>query len=298
MSFWSSEISDSFAILLWMILYITASITVLLVIRARTLNLNYKYGIISTIGLLAFCIIYLRMQTKPYNRTRLFYLNDYYRRIGTKHASLLQKLDYQSIYQDYAGLDVDIRGILDKKRFINIFEAPPNFELMDVIVEILEKKGQTYLYCNLHGLPRLESRHHDKDEFWGLVAQSIIINFQRLRPDPMKNVVLLFDKLTNFHGDFTNENQLSKWNYFAQIVDTIYKRLEYVNIIIVTENSQVTDYLEGKHRITISHKAQLHCHGQENQGLPCRETAELRHQLLEREHERIDHSRTSLKICN
>lgn len=44
----------------------------------------------------------------------------------------------------------------------------------------------------------------------------------------------------------TNEEQLAKWEYFAEIIETLYRRLEYVSVIIVTESAEVTDYLEGK----------------------------------------------------
>lgn len=41
---------------------------------------------------------------------------------------------------------------------------------MDVVVEILERKGVPYLYVNFNILPNLETRYRDKEEFWGLVA--------------------------------------------------------------------------------------------------------------------------------
>lgn len=104
-------------------------------------------------------------------------------------------MNYKSIYQDYSGAEVDVHSVLDRKRFLNIFETPKDFELMDVIVEIIEKKGLPYLYVNFNILPNLESKYKDKDEFWGLVAQSIIANLQKIHTDPTKSLVLLFDKL-------------------------------------------------------------------------------------------------------
>ena len=179
-------------------------------------------------------------------RTRLFYLNSYYNRMSNKHSLIMNQMSYKSIYQDYSGSEVDIHSILDRRRFLNVFESPPNFELMDVIVEILEKKGVPYLYVNLNILPNLETRYRDKDEFWGVFAQSIIANLQKVHTNPNQNLVLLFDRLQNFYGTLTNEEQLAKWEYFAEIIDTIYRRLEYVSVIIVTESAEVTDYLEGR----------------------------------------------------
>lgn len=229
----------------WILLYLVASLTVVLVLRAKTLNLNYKYGIISTIGLLAFCIIFIRQQTKPYNRTRLFYLNSYYPRMSRSHSVILQRMDYRSVYQDYSGMEVDIKEILERKRFLNVFESPKNFELMDVVVEILEKKESPYLYVNFESLPSKEYHYTDKDEFWGLVAQSLIANFQKLPQKPNKEIVLLFDKLTPFYGAKTPLEHMQKWEYFAEIVETLYKRLEFINVVIITEDPEVTEYLEG-----------------------------------------------------
>lgn len=230
----------------WLVLYVVASFTIIFVLRAKSLNLNYKYGIISTIGLLAFCIIVIRLQTKPYNRTRLFNLNSYYSRMSKNHAVILQRMDYRSVYQDYAGMEVDVKEILERKRFLNVFESPPNFELMDVVVEVLERKGTPYLYVNFNILPSLEYKYKDKEEFWGLVAQSIISNFQKLTHKPLKEIVLLFDNLNKFYGTSNDLEQMQKWEYFAEIVETLYKRLEFINIVIITENPEVSDYLEGK----------------------------------------------------
>lgn len=236
---------SALATTLWILLYVVASLTVVFVLRVKSLNLNYKYGIVSTIGLLAYCIIFIRLQTKPYNRTRLFYLNNYYSKLSKNHGIILQRMDYRSIYQDYAGMEVDIKEILERKRFLNVFESPPNFELMDVIVEVLERKESPYLYVNFKNLPSMEYKYQDKDEFWGLVAQSIIDNFQKLKQKPNKEVVLLFDKLSPFYGANTNSEHMQKWQYFAEIIETLYKRLEFINVVIITEDPEVSEYLEG-----------------------------------------------------
>jgi hypothetical protein len=187
----------------------------------------------------------VRLQEKPFNRARLFTLNAYYSRFSRKHSAILQRMDQRSIYQDHAGSEVDLKAILDRKRFLHVFEAPPNFELMDVVVELLENRAQDYLYVNFDLLPSLEARATDKDEFWGLVAQSIIAHFQAASP---KTVVLLFDNLVSFRGAKTSEEHLAKWEYFAEIVETVHRKLEQVNIIVATEVPQVTDLLEGTPR--------------------------------------------------
>ena len=235
-----------FTIAAWLTLYVIASFTVLLVLSAPRLNLNFKYGIISGIGLLAFCIVFIRMQSRPFNRTRLFYLNSYYSKMNRQHSVILERMDYRSVYQDYSGQEVDMKEILERKRFLHVFESPKDFELMDVVVEILEKRGNPYLYVNFNNLPALEKSYSDKDEFWGLVTQSLIYNFQKIDTKPEKGIVLLFDKLTKFYGAESELEQLIKWEYFAEIIDTICKRLEYVNIVMVTEDPEVTELLEGK----------------------------------------------------
>lgn len=239
-----------FSTLAWLLLYLVASVTVLLLLSARKLNTNYKYGLISGIGLLAFCIIFIRLQSKPFNKARLFYLNNYYSPISNRHSFLMEKMDYKSIFQDYGGHEIDIKEILERKRFLHLFESPPDFELMDVIVDILEKRGTPYLYVNFNILPSLEEKYEEKEEFWGLVAQSIISNFQKISSSSNKEIVLLFDKLTKFKNAESEFEQLAKWEYFAEIIETLYKKLEYINVVMLTEDPLVTDYLEGNKSFT------------------------------------------------
>lgn len=234
-----------FTTLAWLLLYLVASFTVILVLSSPRLNLNFKYGIISAIGLLAFCIVFIRIQSRPFNRTQLFYLNSYYSRMSRHHSVILERMDYRSIYQDYAGQEVDMKEILERKRFLHVFESPKNFELMDVVVEILEKRGNPYLYVNFNNLPALERSYADKDEFWGLVTQSIIANFQKIDTKPEKEVIILFDKLSKFYDTGSELEQIIKWEYFSEIIDTLTKRLEYINIVMVTEDPEVTELLEG-----------------------------------------------------
>lgn len=237
---------SALATLGWLALYLIASFTVILMLRSKNIHLNYKYGVVGAIGLLAYCIIVIRLQTKPYNRTRLFYLNNYYSKLGRNHQVILERMDHRAIYQDYAGMEIDVKEILERKRLLNVFESPPNFELMDMVVEILEKRSSPYLYVNFQNLPALEYKYKDKDEFWGLVAQSIIANFQKITHKPKSNIVLLFDKLSMFYGASTNLEHMQKWDYFAEIIETLYKRLEFINVVIITEDPEVTEYLEGR----------------------------------------------------
>lgn len=231
--------------LFWLMLYLVASLCIIWLLINKTLSLTYKYGIISALGLFAFCLTFVRMQEKPFDRTRLFYLNDYYGRHSKKHALIREKLQHRSIYEDYSGKEIDIRNTLDKKRYLAIFESPKDFELMDVIVEGLEAKKQQYLYVNLDILPRIEAKYSDKKEFWGHVAQSIIVNFQKLKIDQDKQIVLLFDRLTNFKAPPESEDQVEKWEYFSEIIETLYHKLDYLNIIVVSEKPEVVEYLEG-----------------------------------------------------
>ena len=54
----------------------------------------------------------------------MFYLNSYYHRMSSKHSMIMNQMNYKSIYQDYSGSEVDIHNILDRKRYLNIFESP------------------------------------------------------------------------------------------------------------------------------------------------------------------------------
>ncbi len=219
-------------------------------------------------------------------------MNSYYYKFSRKHSAILQRMDQRSIYQDYSGSEVDVKAILDRRRFLHVFESPPNFELMDMVVELLEKKSLDYLYVNFDLLPSLEAKYSDKDEFWGLVAQSIIAYFQS---STNKNIVLIFNNLINFRGAKTNEEHLAKWEYFAEIVETIHRKLEHVNIIVATELPQVTDFLEGAF-LSLRNKTQLSRIIQKNQRIPCREASVVRHELHKRAHARLDHARDGCEL--
>ena len=229
--------------LFWVALFVAGCFVIFFTLKSTRLTESYKYGLISTIGLLAYCMVYLSLQSPAkISNTQLFRLNNYYYKKGSIHNQLQEKFEFRAAFEDHSGSEVDLSMILDKKRYFTIWETPLNFEFTDVIVDLLDKKGTKYLYADLSILASLEEKYKDKVYFWGLFAQSLISHLQEKRSQP---ITLIFDRVVPLSSVSHSETDVRAWEYFSETLATVYRKLDYVNILVITEHPPVMDALEG-----------------------------------------------------
>src|SRR3990167_979872 len=239
-----SWLSSLLGTLFWVALFAAGCFVVFFTLKSDRLTDGYKYGIISAIGLLSYTMIYIRLvqggSRSP--NVSLFSLNSYYYKKGNSHSQIQETFEFRSAYEDHNGGEVDIARVIDKKRYFTVWETPANFEFTDAIVDYLDKKGTRYLYADFSILADLESKHTDKVYFWGLFAQSLIAHFQH-KSKP-RQITIIFDRLVPFNSPKGNEVDVKDWEYFSDILATLYRKLDYVNIFVITESSAVMDALE------------------------------------------------------
>jgi hypothetical protein len=228
----------------WLGLFFAGCFSVFFLLKSRKISDGYKYGFISAIGLLSYCMIYIKSQSRPVNRSvQLFSLNSYYSRKGNSHSQILEQFEFRSTYEDPNGAEIDISKMIDKKRYFTVWETPVAFEFTDIIIELLEKKGSKYLYVDLSILVGLEKKYQkDKVYYWGLFAQSLISHFQS--PKQSHPLTVIFDKVVPLVSSQQSEADIKEWEYFADILATLYRKLDYVNVFVITESSPVMDALE------------------------------------------------------
>lgn len=227
----------------WLALFFAGCFVIFFILKSVKLTDSYKYGIISTIGLLAYSMVYLSLQSPAKkSNTQLFRLNNYYYKKGSIHSQIQEKFEFRAAFEDQSGAEVDLSTIMDKKRYFTVWETPTNFEFTDVIVDLLDKKGSKYLYADLSILTNLELKYQDKVYFWGLFAQSLISHLQEKRNH---GITLIFDRVIPLSSVSYSEADVRAWEYFSETLATIYRKLDYVNIFVITEHASVTDALEG-----------------------------------------------------